>query len=889
MLHPRSRKPLFEQLDPRLCMAFGDIDLNFNSSGRFEDSFAVVNLIDSVMHQVESPDRSQLFIESIRTGSGHAVGFTKLDQDGQVVQEFGSNGSLEWFDRDFAESLAYGFRIANGNTIVQTFSSNNSSLTAFDDAGRLDASFADQGLLRLGDRRSGWTSIPHPDGGFLLHHDENLESVLTRYTNHGTLDSNFGRDGVVRLPLIVQTQLSVDPAGKILLFGSRLQNNLSTSVIVRLLADGTPDRTFGVSGTRAVAAPYLQRMHMSPGGDSYFTVVPSDNADYRTYNIEKYTNGMESDTSFGAEGGVQLQVPRGHSALNLFVRPTLDGGLFFEQTWQELRGSRIVIGRVDSQGNWDPSFGNGGIAELTLDKTLFTNGLQQDTAGNLYWIGQQDSDGLIIRFTPTGQLDTRWANAGMRTADRTVGAQTIHSIELAPSYRGTPLIAAGWSREPVPLWGTGRLHVSDREGIRLTTNLGDASTWQPLVVGARDGGWYTIVGTGSNPYFVNVRRFQVNGDLDGSFGNQGLVSVQVPYPHDLVARLDDTGAATIVASDHSTLSDPTQGVGVAVIIRLTPSGQLDRSFGNQGVLRLFEKPQAIRDVMVSPALGIVLAYRNYLQAFNFAGQPLTQFGSAGVATPVNYSTWVTGEIDESGNIFGVINDHPGYRLVKITAQGKLDLAFGNEGQLPLPWDLNVAYSSPELAVQSGIILLANAHGRFNSTVRLLAYDYSGSPLDAFAGTGIRDYDFAPNGEQVTGLEFADDGSVWISLTERRGFNLVGTIYRMLGANRGRMHNWYAPTDVNRDGRVTPLDALLVINHLNAASWNQSFRPDVNNDNTVTPLDILRIINHLNRQSRGEGEGTSELFITEQPAGLNWLFDDDELSYGPFQRVSANDE
>jgi hypothetical protein len=59
-------------------------------------------------------------------------------------------------------------------------------------------------------------------------------------------------------------------------------------------------------------------------------------------------------------------------------------------------------------------------------------------------------------------------------------------------------------------------------------------------------------------------------------------------------------------------------------------------------------------------------------------------------------------------------------------------------------------------------------------------------------------------------------------------------------------------DVNNDAAVTPLDALLVVNYLNALASSRAptVSPrylDVNGDGLLTPLDALRVVNHLNRQ------------------------------------------
>ncbi|MDA1049118.1 MAG: right-handed parallel beta-helix repeat-containing protein [Planctomycetota bacterium] len=79
------------------------------------------------------------------------------------------------------------------------------------------------------------------------------------------------------------------------------------------------------------------------------------------------------------------------------------------------------------------------------------------------------------------------------------------------------------------------------------------------------------------------------------------------------------------------------------------------------------------------------------------------------------------------------------------------------------------------------------------------------------------------------------------------------------------HNEELAIDVNDDGLVTPLDALLIINKMNAGGTSAlpmppQFDPtgqplfDVNNDLFITPIDALLVINHLNQnQAAGEGE------------------------------------
>ena len=65
------------------------------------------------------------------------------------------------------------------------------------------------------------------------------------------------------------------------------------------------------------------------------------------------------------------------------------------------------------------------------------------------------------------------------------------------------------------------------------------------------------------------------------------------------------------------------------------------------------------------------------------------------------------------------------------------------------------------------------------------------------------------------------------------------------------HNFVYPHDVDSDGSLTPLDALVVINDINRGVGAQGDeRPghDVDDDSMVTPLDALIVVNALNSQA-----------------------------------------
>ncbi len=88
------------------------------------------------------------------------------------------------------------------------------------------------------------------------------------------------------------------------------------------------------------------------------------------------------------------------------------------------------------------------------------------------------------------------------------------------------------------------------------------------------------------------------------------------------------------------------------------------------------------------------------------------------------------------------------------------------------------------------------------------------------------------------------------------------------------HNYTIPEDVNGDWQVTPLDALLILNHISRSGGNPSLEGfargdlehfvDVTATNDVTPLDALRV---MNRIARAEGvDELLQLHINPRTAG-----------------------
>ncbi|MEQ1828408.1 MAG: dockerin type I domain-containing protein, partial [Pirellula sp.] len=126
----------------------------------------------------------------------------------------------------------------------------------------------------------------------------------------------------------------------------------------------------------------------------------------------------------------------------------------------------------------------------------------------------------------------------------------------------------------------------------------------------------------------------------------------------------------------------------------------------------------------------------------------------------------------------------------------------------------------------------------------------------------------------TSLAYSEPGYIDLMVTatsDRNGEQLAKTSRLYIVRDLTPHHNDDNPYDVDGDGSITPLDPLIIINHINdhgvgpldSFGEGEGNMPDldVDGDGAVTPLDILILINKLNQIAFAVGEGESS---TDEP-------------------------
>jgi uncharacterized delta-60 repeat protein len=190
---------------------------------------------------------------------------------------------------------------------------------------------------------------------------------------------------------------------------------------------------------------------------------------------------------------------------------------------------------------------------------------------------------------------------------------------------------------------------------------------------------------------ITVLRYASAGWLDDSFGNLGMVTYTAgttPYPLDFATFLD--AAPVALQPDGSVLAMTILGQysgSVTVVIRVSPSGSIDPSFGTGGKVTINQ--MAGTGLAVQPNGKIVIVSREGAPAvrLNSDGSTDSTFGTSGYAyTPYGFpcGTGALGNVvvQRDGRILAVGGSRfgcSGFSVVRWLPNGQVDTSYGTSG------------------------------------------------------------------------------------------------------------------------------------------------------------------------------------------------------------------
>jgi uncharacterized delta-60 repeat protein len=344
----------------------------------------------------------------------------------------------------------------------------------------------------------------------------------------GSLDTTFGTGGIVTIPNATfacnPCGLAIQSDGKILVAGGGATSKGFPEVAVaRFNTNGSPDSTFGTGGVVTTTQDDVTggafAMALQPDGK----IVVATTGDLDLLVIRYNINGS-LDNTFGT-GGIASTRPFNQ----LFFSP-LTGGIAVEPDSDILLAAQATVTRLLPSGQVDTSFGTDGAALLVssaLNLVLLPGG--KFLVGNTF-------GSAAARYTSEGALDTTFG----------LGGQIAN------------------------LGGSAFLPLSNGKLIAVGT----------IVSGIE------AAPEESNPQGFAVLRYNANGSLDNAFGTVGGVITNFPGEGYSAAAAAVQSKGEIVAVGVTELNNPAFGLqpGDFALARYTANGQLDTTFGTNGLV-----------------------------------------------------------------------------------------------------------------------------------------------------------------------------------------------------------------------------------------------------------------------------------------------------------------
>jgi uncharacterized delta-60 repeat protein/uncharacterized repeat protein (TIGR01451 family) len=230
--------------------------------------------------------------------------------------------------------------------------------------------------------------------------------ALARYTAGGAVDDTFDLDGIRFYDPGQALAMARQPDGRVLVAGT----SGGDAVVLRVLADGTPDPAFGTAGLVRLGVPggVATGVALQPDGK----VVLAGSAEGVDSFLARLRPGGRADPGFGVRGVVRRSLgTAGRDGLS-GVRVAPDGGLVAAGS----AGDAILLARLVGGDSSDPAMGM--TAAASGDLVRFTM-----TASNP---GADAAQGVTVAVTPpAGVRAIGLVSGGGRCAGRVCAVGTV--------------------------------------------------------------------------------------------------------------------------------------------------------------------------------------------------------------------------------------------------------------------------------------------------------------------------------------------------------------------------------------------------------------------------------------------------------------------------------
>lgn len=360
-----------------------------------------------------------------------------------------------------------------------------------------------------------------------------------------------------------------------------------------------------------------------------------------------------------------------------------------------LAASLGVPGASAADGDLDPSFGVGGKVRTPFPIGAYATDVAVQTDGRIVVVGAAagasgTGELALARYLPDGTLDPAFGTGGIVTTAIAGGNfDEARAVAIQPNGR---IVVAGtdsWERFALVRYlPNGDLDTSFGGNGIVRTNFtpGDDVAWDMAL--QPDGKIVAVGAAGFGQVGFQLARYRRNGELDQTFGGDGKVVTKYAGANARAVALQPNGRIVVAGYNPWGLA----------LARYLPDGRLDRSFSGNGMIGREVWGVWALAVAIQPDGRIVAAgdfdiFRFGLARFTVHGRLDPSFGGDGIVrTHVRGAEQGASDlvIQSSGRIVATGSSGPHELSDKVTPRfvairymrnGRLDPAWGGDGRV----------------------------------------------------------------------------------------------------------------------------------------------------------------------------------------------------------------
>lgn len=293
------------------------------------------------------------------------------------------------------------------------------------------------------------------------------------------------------------------------------------------------------------------------------------------------------DPTFGTSGKVTTNIGSDDIGQNFSVAVDSTNKVVVAGEFVSGGTSDFAVLRYNNTGTLDSTFGSSGIVITDLGANDHGRSVVIDSSGKIVVGGDSlvtASDFAVARYNGNGTLDSSFNGNGFVTTDFANRAEPAMAITTGIDGK---LVAAGFAHNGtdydfgvVRYNSNGSLDTTFNSTGMVTTNVGGDDRISGVT--SYPNGDVIVVGrTGSASYYnIAIVRYNNDGSVDSSFGNSGMVTLDLGGTDDRGREiiLDSNGKIVIVGRSNSA------DINDVVVMRFNDNGSPDTTFGINGIV-----------------------------------------------------------------------------------------------------------------------------------------------------------------------------------------------------------------------------------------------------------------------------------------------------------------